>query len=50
MNVCFATYLTNFYIYSSLLKNTYFIFDSNLKHYFKYGKQRSKYGKNGREL
>lgn len=48
--VCFATYLTYFYSYSSLYKNTYFIFDSNLKHYFKYGKQPFKSGKNRREL
>lgn len=43
--MCFTTYLTNFYKHPACIYALSFIFDSNLKQYFKYGKRYSKYGK-----
>ena len=48
--MCFTTYLTNFYKHPACIYSLSFIFDSNLKQYFKYGKRYSKYGKSRREL
>ncbi|MFQ6929123.1 MAG: helix-turn-helix domain-containing protein [Parabacteroides merdae] len=48
--MCFTTYLTNFYKHPACIYALSFIFDSNLKQYFKYGKRYSKYGKSRREL
>ena len=47
--MCFTTYLANFYKHPAWVYALSFIFDSNLKQYFKYGKRYSKYGKSRRE-